>query len=172
LETFTVATTLPAPIEFRLPEGWRPAPPDDVGAPGAAFVGLHPDPDNGFTANITVAGEGHTGEGDTGAVSLPELADASIRTLRDTGAEVSLADRSEVGSADSPGLTQTLTVRAEVNGTPRDLVQSQVYLSMVDTDDHSRSVVIRLVLTASAEQFEAVLPDFQYFVWTVRPDAR
>ncbi|MDT7565045.1 MAG: hypothetical protein QOG76_3669 [Pseudonocardiales bacterium] len=160
-----MATTLPAPIEFRLPEGWRPAPPDEVGAPGAAFVGLHPDPDNGFTANITVDGEGYTE-----AASLPELADASIRTLRETGAEVSLADRSEVGSADAPGLTQTLSVRAAVNGAPRDLVQSQVYLPMVDTEDHSRGVVIRLVLTASAEQFAAVLPDFQYFVWTVRPD--
>jgi hypothetical protein len=165
LEQLTVATTLPAPIEFRLPEGWRPAPPDEVGAPGAAFVGLHPDPDNGFTANITVDGEGYTE-----AASLPELADASIRTLQETGAEVSLADRSEVGSADAPGLTQTLSVRAAVNGAPRDLVQSQVYLSMVDTEDHSRGVVIRLVLTASAEQFAAVLPDFQYFVWTVRPD--
>ncbi|MDT7560011.1 MAG: hypothetical protein QOC83_5141 [Pseudonocardiales bacterium] len=160
-----MATTLPAPIEFRLPEGWRPAPPDEVGAPGAAFVGLHPDPDNGFTANITVDGEGYTE-----AASLPELADASIRTLRETGAEVSLADRSEVGSADAPGLTQTLSVRAAVNGAPRDLVQSQVYLSMVDTEDPGRGVVIRLVLTASAEQFAAVLPDFQYFVWTVRPD--
>ena len=160
-----MATTLPAPIEFRLPEGWRPAPPDEVGAPGAAFVGLHPDPDNGFTANITVDGEGYTE-----AASLPELADASIRTLRETGAEVSLADRSEVGSGDAPGLTQTLSVRAVVNGAPRDLVQSQVYLSMVDTEDRGRGVVIRLVLTASAEQFAAVLPDFQYFVWTVRPD--
>lgn len=160
-----MATTLPAPIEFRLPEGWRPAPPDEVGAPGAAFVGLHPDPDNGFTANITVGGEGYTE-----AASLPELADASIRTLRETGADVSLADRSEVGSADAPGLTQTLSVRAAVNGAPRDLVQSQVYLSMVDTEDRGRGVVIRLVLTASAEQYAAVLPDFQYFVWTVRPD--
>jgi hypothetical protein len=165
LEQLTVATTLPAPIEFRLPEGWRPAPPDEVGAPGAAFVGLHPDPDNGFTANITVDGEGYTE-----AASLPELADASIRTLRETGAEVSLADRSEVGSADAPGLTQTLSVRAAVNGAPRDLVQSHVYLSMVDTEDRGRGVVIRLVLTASAEQYAAVLPDFQYFVWTVRPD--
>jgi hypothetical protein len=165
LEQRTVATTLPAPIEFRLPEGWRPAPPDEVGAPGAAFVGLHPHPDNGFTANITVDGEGYPE-----AASLPELADAAIRTLRETGAEVSLADRSEVGSADAPGLTQTLSVRAAVNGAPRDLVQSQVYLSMVDTEDRGRGVVIRLVLTASAEQYAAVLPDFQYFVWTVRPD--
>jgi hypothetical protein len=167
LEQLTVATTLPAPIEFRLPEGWRPAPPDDVGAPGAAFVGLHPNPDNGFTANITIDGEGCAEP-----ASLPELADASIRTLRETGAEVALADRSEVGSADAPGLTQTLSVRATVDGAPRDLVQSQVYLSMVDTGDHSRGVVIRLVLTASAEQYAAVLPDFQYFVWTVRPDTR
>jgi hypothetical protein len=165
LEHVTVATTLPTPIEFRLPEGWRPAPPDEVGAPGVAFVGLHPHPDAGFTANITI-----DGELDTADASLASLADASIGTLRDGGADVTLADRSEVGAGDAPGLTQTLTLRALVNGEPRELVQSQVYLSMLDVAVPSRRAVVRLVLTASAAQFQAVLPDFQWFVWTVRPD--
>ncbi|MCX5129755.1 hypothetical protein OOK25_39665, partial [Streptomyces sp. NBC_00347] len=59
-------TTLPVPIEFRLPEGWQPAPPDEVGAPGVAFVALHPQPDSGFTANITIDGEYLAGRGDAG----------------------------------------------------------------------------------------------------------
>jgi len=173
-----VATTLPTPIEFRLPEGWRPAPPDEVGAPGVAFVALHPHPDDGFTANITIDAELDTAELDTAELDtaelagtpLTELADASIRTLRDSGADVTLADRSEVGAGDAPGLTQTLTLRAMVNGAPRELVQSQVYLSMLDATEPGRRAVVRLVLTASAGQFQAVLPDFQWFVWTVRPD--
>ena len=161
-----MATTLPTPIEFRLPEGWRPAPPDEVGAPGVAFVALHPHPDAGFTANITIDGELDT----TSLASLAALADASIDTLRHGGADVTLADRSEVGGGDAPGLTQTLTLRAEVNGEPRELVQSQVYLSLLDAAAPGRRAVVRLVLTASAAQFQAVLPDFQWFVWTVRPD--
>ena len=170
-----MATTLPTPIEFRLPEGWRPAPPDEVGAPGVAFVALHPHPDHGFTANITIDGELDSADADA---PLAELADASIRTLRDSGADVTLADRSDVGAGDAPGLTQTLTLRATVNGEPRELVQAQVYLAMLDTGPDTRSdtavpgrrAVVRLVLTASARQFQAVLPDFQWFVWTVRPD--
>jgi hypothetical protein len=179
LEHVTVATTLPTPIEFRLPEGWRPAPPDEVGAPSVAFVALHPHPDHGFTANITIDGELDTAGTD---VPLTELADASIRTLRVGGADVTLADRSDVGAGDAPGLTQTLTLRATVNGEPRELVQAQVYLAMLDTGPGAapdtdpdtaapgRRAVVRLVLTASAGQFQAVLPDFQWFVWTVRPD--
>jgi hypothetical protein len=166
LEHATVATTLPTPIEFRLPEGWRPAPPDEVGVPGVAFVALHPHPDAGFTANITIDGEVDTAS----LASLASLADASIDTLREGGADVTLADRSEVGAGDAPGLTQTLTLRAEVNGEPRELVQSQVYLSMLDAAAPEHRAVVRLVLTASAAQFQAVLPDFQWFVWTVRPD--
>lgn len=161
-----MATTLPTPIEFRLPEGWRPAPPDEVGAPGVAFVALHPHPDAGFTANITIDGELDTAP----LASLASLADASIDTLRQGGTDVTLADRSDVGAGDAPGLTQTLTLRAEVNGHPRELVQSQVYLSMLDATAPDRRAVVRLVLTASAAQFQAVLPDFQGFVWTVRPD--
>jgi hypothetical protein len=32
--------------------------------------------------------------------------------------------------------------------------------------------VIRLVLTAGVGQYEAIRPDFQWFVSTVRPDTR
>jgi hypothetical protein len=37
-----VATQLPVRIEFRLPDGWQAAPPDEVGTPGAAFVAQIP----------------------------------------------------------------------------------------------------------------------------------
>ncbi|PVE04187.1 hypothetical protein [Streptomyces scopuliridis] len=158
-------TTLPVPIEFELPEGWRAAPPDEVGAPGAAFVALHPRPDAGFTANITIDGEYRPD-----AATLPEIAQESVERLSQATTSVVVAGRREVGSADAPGFTQTLAVSAVVGGVPQDLVQSQVYLSMLDVADPRKRAVIRLVLTATASQHPSVVEDFQDFVRTVRPD--
>ncbi|MFG2356620.1 hypothetical protein [Streptomyces sp. NPDC048521] len=56
-----------------------------------------------------------------------------------------------------------------VRGVRRDLTQSQVYLGLLDTRDQRKQVVIRAYLTATAEQHDAVLADFQAFVRTVRP---
>lgn len=158
-------TTLPVPIEFELPEGWRAAPPDDVGAPGAAFVALHPRPDDGFTANITVDGEYRPDE-----ATLPEIAHASVQRLGEAATSVAVTARREVGTADAPGFTQTLAVTAVAGGARRDLVQSQVYLSVLDGACPHRRAVIRLVLTATASQHAAVVGDFQDFVRSVRPD--
>ncbi|WP_369232895.1 hypothetical protein AB5J56_13180 [Streptomyces sp. R21] len=158
-------TTLPVPIQFELPEGWHAAPPDEVGAPGAAFVALHPQSDAGFTANITIDGEYRPD-----AATLPEIADESAAHLRQATVSVEVTERREIGSADAPGLTQTLAVSAVVGGATRDLIQSQVYLAMLDLADARRRAVIRLILTASTSQHLAVLDDFRDFVRTVRPD--
>ncbi|MGP3981253.1 hypothetical protein [Streptomyces sp. KR80] len=158
-------TTLPVPIEFELPEGWRAAPPDEVGARGAAFVALHPQPDDGFTANITIDGEYRPDE-----ATLSEIAHESVERLRQAATSVVVTGRREIGSADAPGFTQTLAVSTVIGGVRRDLVQSQVYLSMLDVADPRERAVIRLVLTATASQHPAVLDDFQDFVRTVRPD--
>ncbi|MFZ3494765.1 hypothetical protein ACODT5_16355 [Streptomyces sp. 5.8] len=72
-------TTLPVPIEFRLPESWRPAPPDEVAAAGMAFVALHPEPDAGFTANITVDGDFRPD-----AATLDDIADESVALIDGT----------------------------------------------------------------------------------------
>ncbi|MET7690774.1 hypothetical protein ABZT06_22840 [Streptomyces sp. NPDC005483] len=159
-----MATTLPVSIEFELPEGWSAAPPDEVGAPGAAFIALHPQPDAGFTANITIDGEYRPD-----LAALPEMADGSLERLREAGASVVLTDRREMGSAEAPGLLQKLAVSTAVGGTPRDIVQTQVYLSLLDTADPHNRVVIRLVLTSTAAQHCRVLDDFEGFVRTVRP---
>jgi hypothetical protein len=158
-----MATTLPTPIEFRLPDDWRPAPPDEVGAPGAAFVALIPNPDDGFTANVTIDGEYRPD-----ATPLTSFADSSVETLRGAARTVTVLDRTEVGSILAPALTQTLRLTDQDE---RQLVQSQVYLSMLDADDPAKRAVIRLVLTATASQVRFVLPDFQWFVSTVRPEA-
>jgi hypothetical protein len=163
-----MASTLPTPIVFRLPEDWRPVPPDEVDAVNAAFVAMLPDPDRGFTANVTIDGEYRPD-----AAPLTSIADQSVQTLRTAlaGPEaVAVLNRSEVGSAQAPALTQTLKITAPFHGADLDLLQSQVYLSMLDAQDPAKRAVIRLVLTATADQHRAALPDFQWLVSTVRPD--
>ncbi|EFL23057.1 conserved hypothetical protein [Streptomyces himastatinicus ATCC 53653] len=158
---------LPVSIEFRLPEGWYAVPPDQVGAPDVAFVARHPQPDAGFTANITVDGDFRPD-----ASALAEIADESVQRMREIAESLWVTGRDEIGSVDAPGLTQELALSAVAGGVRRDLVQSQVYLSMLDIDDPSKRSVIRLALTATADQFDSVLEDFREFVRTVRPETR
>ncbi|MEU0148438.1 hypothetical protein ABZ119_21110 [Streptomyces sp. NPDC006288] len=161
-----MTTTLPVPIEFRLPDGWLPAaPPDGPDVPGVAFAAVHSHADHGFTANITVAGEVPPE-----SATLAELADESAQRLREVAGPVVVAHRREVGAEEDPALTQRLTFSTVVGDTRRDLIQSQVFLSFSDVRDPRRRAVIRLALTATAAQHEAVLGDYQDFVRTVRPD--
>ncbi|WNM29601.1 hypothetical protein RKE30_03930 [Streptomyces sp. Li-HN-5-11] len=159
--------TLPIPLKFRLPEGWLPARPEGFDAAGVAFAAVHSQPDTGFAANITIDGEVRSGP-----AVLDELADQSVERLREVAESVVLAHRREVGSADAPALTQRLIISALVDGSRRNLVQSQVYLSLSDIIDPNKRAVIRLTLTATADQHDVVLGDFQDFVRTVRPDAK
>ncbi|MFF1476068.1 hypothetical protein ACFVYD_00470 [Streptomyces sp. NPDC058301] len=158
-------TTLPVPIEFRLPEGWLPARPEGTDSPGLAFAAVHPQPDAGFAANITIDGEFPPGE-----ATLAELAAESVERLREGAESVVVIDRREVGSPDVPALTQRVTFSAVAKETRRYLVQSQVYLSVVDVEDPRKRAVVRLALTATAAQHDEVLGDFQDFIRTVRPD--
>ncbi|PWK73392.1 hypothetical protein BCL76_102417 [Streptomyces sp. CG 926] len=157
-------TTLPVPIEFRLPQGWLPARPEEFAQPEVAFAAVHPRPDAGFTANITIDG-GFPKDG----VTLAEIADASVEQLRAFAESVELVHRREVGSEDAPALTQRLSFAVVADGVRRELAQSQVYLSLVDTEDPHKRAMIRLALTATETQHDEVLADFQDFVRTVRP---
>ncbi|MFD6328110.1 hypothetical protein ACFWGI_00855 [Streptomyces niveus] len=78
-----MASTLPVPIEFRLPEGWLPADPGGGDVQGVAFAALHPHPDDGFTSSITL-----TATAAQHSEVLPDFQDF-VRTVRpDTGAGV------------------------------------------------------------------------------------
>ncbi|WP_427920243.1 hypothetical protein [Streptomyces sp. cg40] len=157
-------TTLPIPIRFDVPQGWRAAPPDEVGAPDAAFVAVHPPSDNGFTPNITVDGEYRP---DT--ATLPRIADESVGLMSESVTSVRVTDRRETGSADAPGLTQTLAFSVVLGQRSHDLLQSQVYLSLLDVDNPRRRVVIRLMLTSTESRHPALLDDFRSMVRTIRP---
>ncbi|GGO34791.1 hypothetical protein [Streptomyces lasiicapitis] len=160
-----MAATLPVPMEGRLPEGWHPASPGQVGAPDVAFVALRPPPDAGFTSNITVDGE-YRPDGAT----LAEIADESVRSMCEVADSVTVDERHEVGSADAPALTQVLSFSAVTDGVRRDLAQTQIYLAMLDINDPSERAVIRLTLTTTTAQHSSVLGDFQQFIRSVRPD--
>lgn len=157
-----MATTLPVKIEFSLPEGWQPAPPDEVGAPGVAFIALHLDSRDGFTANITIAGKLRD------ETDLVTMADESVQRLSGS-ATVHVAKRTEAGTPEAPALTQTLRISTSMRGLPVELVQSQVYLSVHDKHDPTKHAVLELALTAKTSQLDQVADDFQDFVRSVRP---
>ncbi|SNR28615.1 hypothetical protein SAMN06265360_101238 [Haloechinothrix alba] len=157
-----MATTLPVPIEFTLPEGWQSAAPDEVGAPGVAFIALHPESRDEFTANITVSGELRTDD-----ALLAGIADEAVAHLEQT-ASVELQNRTEVGTPDAPGLTQVLILSTTVGESQLDLALSQVFLSIADAEEPHKRAILQLTLTARTTQFDAVVGDFQQFVRTIR----
>jgi hypothetical protein len=165
-----MATTLPIKISFALPDGWKPASPDEVGSPGVAFVALHPASIDGFTANITIAGRMRND-----GATIGEIAAESVQRLGQAGL-VEVAKKQHVGPADIPGLTdspgvvQNLRLSTTLHGEPLELVQSQVYLGLEDIHRPSQRAVIELVLTAKPGQLADVVEDFKEFVRSVRAD--
>lgn len=160
-----MATQLPVPLELQLPEGWTSAPPDEVDAPGAAFVALHLPSADGFTANITVSGNVRAGDNvleDTAEESLERLAAGTAGT-------VELRQRQGIGSEDAPGLLQLVDLTTTVGNQPLKLIQFQVYLLMKDLSDPEKQVVVEVMLTCKESQYDTVLSDFQTFVSNIRP---
>ena len=159
-----MATTIPVPIMFALPDGWRSVPPDEVGSPGAAFVALRPPASNGFTPNITISGEIR------GDLPLSRIADEAVANLHRQFSAVKVGRRSEVGSPDNPGITQAVRMRLVLDGRPQDVAQLQVFLSMQDVHDPRRQAVLHIVLSATPDRFETVIGEFQQFISTIRPE--
>ncbi|MGW0882240.1 hypothetical protein [Streptomyces sp. NPDC002671] len=156
--------TMPVSVEYRLPPGWHAVPPDQTGAPGVAFMALRSQQDDGFAANITMDGELRSD-----AATLAEIADVSVQRMGELVGSVVVTDRREVGSAAVPGLTQNLAFSVIVNAVRHELVQSQVYLSLPDATDPRKCAVVKMALTATTAQHNALLGDFQEFVRMVRP---
>ncbi|RSM79358.1 hypothetical protein DMH04_31905 [Kibdelosporangium aridum] len=159
-----MATTIPVPIEFSLPDGWRAAPPDEVGSPNVAFVALKPPAVNGFTSNITISGEIRPD------VPLDQIADEALARLRNQVVQMKVGNRGQHGSPENPGLTQAVRVLIQAGGRQMDVAQLQVFIGMQDVRDPDRQAVLHIVLSADSDEFERVITDFQQFLTTVRPD--
>jgi hypothetical protein len=162
---------LPVPLSLELPHGWQSAPPDEVGAPQAAFVALHTaSRGQGFVPNITV-----TGRVLEGSSSLHRLAEESVQRLRENVGAVTVVKHTEVGTSvaqglvDAPGIVQNLRIQAHVNGQPMELAQSQFILVLENERQRGVRAEIEVALTAKMSQLQDLLEDFQAFVSTLRP---
>jgi hypothetical protein len=160
-----MVTELPLRIEFSLPDGWQAAPPDEIGASGAAFAALRPASTDGgtggFTTNLTIAGEIRDP-----ALPMATIADESVRRLEGIAGSVRVRDRTDFGSGEAPGMTQVLDIEM---GQGKRLVQCQIFLPVDDVHVPGRRAVLELVLTCTLEQLADVLSDFKRFVGTIRP---
>jgi hypothetical protein len=152
------------PMSFRLPDGWRAVPPEEAGAPGAAFVALNlATAGSGFTANITVEGECRRDY-----AALADLADASLRDLAEVATAVRLLTRKQAGEFEAPGLTQLVAMTGTFGGAVQEIMQAQFLLAVHDIHDPRKRVVLRTALTSAAGQYAALAPDFAAFVGSLR----
>lgn len=158
-----MVATLPFPIEFSLPEGWRSVNPDSIGADGPGFVALHTATSGPFTANITISGEVRDS-----SVSLEQIADETVARLRQTDPNVEVGKREHTGSPASPGFTQALRFRPVIEGSPREVYQLQALLGALDRRDPGRRAVLHVAMTALPEQFAQLMGDFGKFLSTIR----
>ncbi|OLT47602.1 hypothetical protein BJF85_15420 [Saccharomonospora sp. CUA-673] len=161
-----MATTIPVPIEFSLPEGWLSVSPDEVGAPNAAFVALRPDTGgDGFTSNITISGEVREA-----SVGVEDVAAEAVERLRGGAHEVKVGTTKSTGTEDSPVFMQPVRLDVDVAGRRRYLVQYQVFMGFSDVSKPSQRAVVQIVLSSTPEAFESVFADFETFVGTIQPD--
>ncbi|NEB14813.1 hypothetical protein G3I32_39355 [Streptomyces coelicoflavus] len=157
---------LPIPLSFKLPDGWQPATPrSEFADEDVAFAAVRSLPKADFVSNITIDGELLP---DT--VNLNLLADESVRRLIEVAESVVVTDRREVFSDAAPALIQVLSFSAIAGGVRRKLVQSQMFLVMVDVKDSRRRVAIRTVLTTDVNQYASVVPEYQIFLRSIRAD--
>ncbi|MBK1788481.1 hypothetical protein [Prauserella cavernicola] len=105
------------------------------------------------------------GEVRSDGAALATIADESVATLSAAGAGVSVASRDDVGGAGAPGLTQDLRVTTP-SGPVRELVQSQLYLTVPD----ARDPAVRALLTVADADFAGVIGDFRSFAASIRLD--
>lgn len=152
------------PISFRLPDGWQAVPPGRLGEPHVDFAAIHLGTHgSGFTANITLNGDLLPDPAD-----LPLRADLGMHLLREQGAEVLLARRTDHGSPDVPALSQDLVVTTRAGDRTLELAMSQFYLAAPNAA--GRPAMICAALTSTLAQFPTVIEDFRRFLSTIAVD--
>lgn len=141
-------------LEYTPPPGWRPVEPASVGAHDAGLVLLHDESRTDFTANITVTASQHDGR------PVVDLANDSVERLRLAFDEVVLMRRDDI---DDNGVAQVI----RLHGAGRELVQTQVHLLL--PEEQGGALVLQFALTATPDQLDEVVEDFQSFVASMRP---
>lgn len=158
----------PVPLTFELPNPqWRPADPEALGVENAAFLAVRSETDEDYTPTLSISGDLRPDN-----ASVLDIAEESLALLRTQGSDVELLHRREVGDADAPGVAQVMGLSIEVDGRAFDLRQAQVVSSMYDVHDPTQRAVLLFTLTCTTGQFDALLPEFQEFVRSIRPENR
>lgn len=159
----TGAGRIDVPLGFDVPDGWSAVDPADVGAAGVAFVLVRPTPDGEFTPNITIGVDRRSDDG-----GPADAARESLLRLEATMADVSLVDRQSIGDVNAPGVTQVVRLRPRPGpaAPARELVQSQVHLTVPLGDAPHDRLVVEIACTCLPTQTDAVIPDFQRLVAT------
>jgi hypothetical protein len=154
------------PISFRLPDGWQAVSPDRFGEPHLDFAALHLGTHgSGFTASITLNGDLLPDPAD-----LPARADLAMLLLRERGAEVELAGRTELGNPGVPALSQDLLVAMRSGDRTLELAVSQFYLAAPNAA--GRAAMVCASLTSTQAQLPTVIEDFRRFLSTIELGGR
>jgi hypothetical protein len=146
---------MPFPIEFAIPPGWQAPNPGEEVSPLGTVVAVRPEP-----GAVIVADGGFRPD----EASLPEIAEETVTALRAAGVGVDVLRREALGSSEAPGFAQILVTQDD-----RETVQCQAFLAVLDVEDNTKRVVLRLALTTPKEYVSALVGDFQRFLGTVAP---
>lgn len=153
---------LSVPIEFELPAGWRPVPPDEVGL-DLAFVAIKLDTHgSGFTATIVVDGVDLPPGG-----TLVDLADGSAGALP----SAIVVARSAWQGPHGPRLSQALRLTTMAGTGLRRVLRVEEYLALPDPARPGGHGVVRALSTATVDQADAVASAFGTFVAGLGPHA-
>lgn len=157
-------SSIPVPIEFRLPTGWEQVDPEEWGVVNTPFMAVRRGAPGDYVPVLTI-----TGDWRLGYIDLTDIAEESVTVAQGQADEVKLLDRQDVGSERAPGIVQMLALKSTINAKPYQLRQGQVLSSLIDINDPSRRVVVLYTVTCTEDQFPVVGREFQAFMTTVKP---
>lgn len=151
---------------FRLPAGWEPRPSTATPVAGVDFAALYGIADQGFTPNITVAGQ-HVAPGTDIAV----IADQTVEHLRRNHPDLQEVRRAALGSERAPGVGQEVRFGLTLAGHEVELTQVHVVVAAGPLDGPDGQIVLKTAFTATARQAPSLMPSFQQFVSSLGVEA-
>lgn len=154
-------TTTPR-FNFRLPVGWEPRPRTATPVAGADFAALYGIADQGFTPNITVAGQ-HLPRG----TDIALIADQTLTHIRSRHPDVQEVRRAALGTEAAPGIGQEVRFRLALAGNEVELTQVHVVIAAGPSDAADGQIVLKTAFTATSRQAPSLIPAFQQFIATL-----
>lgn len=143
-----------AVVEFGIPRCWRKPVDGEKRSPLGSVLAVRPD-----AAAAIIADGGVWTEATTPA----DAADQCVAELRESGADVEVLRRGGVDGGRTDWFAQLVKVR---NGA--ETVQCHTFVAVSGDHDESARVVLRFVLSTTAQHLAGVAGDFQEFLSAIR----